>query len=226
MKRGEFEMKKKTEDNGNKLLSILIGVLFALVLGLIGYKCLFGTKTVEETVVKKDVDFSGVTSISELATVRSYYHNVATLEKQPDGWYQYGWGKVGYKKAWIEYTGTVELGIDFSKVQIDQPDDNNVVKVYVPEAKVLNINADEDSISDPIVETGTFTKVTTDDLSEMFTAAQTDMEESIETDSNMLQQAEIRAKELIKEFILNIGELQGETYTVKFVGLEEVNTNE
>lgn len=45
-----------------------------------------------------NVDFSGINKICELSTLRCYYHNVAELKKNPDGLFQYGWFKYGYKK--------------------------------------------------------------------------------------------------------------------------------
>ena len=83
------------------------------------------------------VEFSAVDKICELSTLRCYYHDVAEYEKQPDGLFQYGLFKYGYKKFWIEYDGIVELGIDVDKVQVNQPDENNIVYVYVPDARII-----------------------------------------------------------------------------------------
>ena len=64
--------------------------------------------------------------------------------------------KTGYKKIWIEYEGIVECGIDINKVTVSEPDKDNVVKITIPEAQVLSVNVDEDSISTPLTDKGFF----------------------------------------------------------------------
>ena len=46
-------------------------------------------------------DFSGVTSVCELATLKCYYHNVAKAETEASGIFA-KWLKTGYKKIWTE----------------------------------------------------------------------------------------------------------------------------
>lgn len=58
-------------------------------------------------------DFSGVTSVCELATLKCYYHNVAKAETEASGIFA-KWLKTGYKKIWTEYSGIIEYGIDIS----------------------------------------------------------------------------------------------------------------
>lgn len=105
---------------------------------------------------KKEADFSGINSVCELATLKCYYHNVAKAETEASGLFKkLG---IGYKKIWTEYSGIVELGIDVNKVSISKPDDNGVVKVTIPDAEILNVDLDEDSMSEPLTDTGFMTK--------------------------------------------------------------------
>ena len=94
-------------------------------------------------------DFSGVTSVCELATLKCYYHNVAKAETESSGIFA-KWLKTGYKKIWTEYSGIIEYGIDISQVTVSEPDKNGVVTVTMPDAQVLNVDVDEDSLGTPL----------------------------------------------------------------------------
>ena len=163
------------------------------------------------------VEFSAVDKICELSTLRCYYHDVAEYEKQPDGLFQYGLFKYGYKKFWIEYDGIVELGIDVDKVQVNQPDENNIVCVYVPDARIIDVNADKDTMSDPIVETGKFTSITTEEKTKAFSDAQKTMRENAESNNALLKQAKVNAMKLLEQYIVNVGLQMDQIYTVKWL---------
>lgn len=169
-------------------------------------------------------EFSSVDQICELATLRSYYHDVAGDEKQPDGLFKYGLFKYGYKKFWMEYDGIVELGIDANEVEVNSPNDDNIVYVYVPDAKILNVTADKESMSDPIVETGRFTSITIEEKTKAFSNAQKAMKENAESDKMLLNQAKSNAKILLKQYIVTAGQRIGKEYTVKW--LDEPLNNE
>lgn len=185
------------------LLSAIFTVLFVL-----------GKKQKEEPVI---VEFSAVDRICELATLRCYYHNVAEYEKEPDGLFKYGLFQYGYKKLWMEYDGIVEIGIDVNKVQVNQPDENGVVRIFVPEARVINVEADENSMSNPIWDTGEFTTITSEEKAKAFSAAQTTMRENAKNDDSKLAQARGNAKTLLKQYVIRVGEQIGQQYTVEWV---------
>lgn len=86
-------------------------------------------------------DIMQVRSICKLATVECYYHNVAKSEK-PAGTGIWHFGEKD-RQFWIEYTGTVKLGIDMSKVQMKV--NGTDVTVTIPEAEVQQVNVDDDS---------------------------------------------------------------------------------
>lgn len=130
-------------------------------------------------------EYSSVSSICELATLKSYYHNVVVYAKDPSiveriasNVLVFPFGeltKFGYKQYWLEYSGIVESGIDASLVRISDPDKDGVVKVYVPDAKVLNVYADETTLTTPLTEAGLFTSVSVEEKMEAFSAAQSAM---------------------------------------------------
>lgn len=166
-------------------------------------------------------EFSEVNRICELATLRCYYHNVAEYEKQPDGLFKYGLFKYGYKKMWMEYDGTVTVGIDVEKVQVKDTDENGVVRIYVPEAQILSVDADGEKMSDPITETGVFTEITSEEKAKAFSEAQKTMRKNAQSDVSIMKQARNNAKELLEQYIINVGENVGEEYKVEWMNKPE-----
>ena len=164
-------------------------------------------------------DFSGVTSVCELATLKCYYHNVAKAETEASGIFA-KWLKTGYKKIWTEYSGIIEYGIDISQVTVSEPDKNGVVTVTMPDAQVLNVDVDEDSLGTPLTDTGFLTSVTTEEKTTTLAGAQEAMEQQAKENTEMLSQAKARAKTLIVEYIKNVGESIGEEYTVEWKDAE------
>lgn len=164
-------------------------------------------------------DFSGVTSVCELATLKCYYHNVAKAETEASGIFA-KWLKIGYKKIWTEYSGIIEYGIDISQVTVSEPDKNGVVTVTMPDAQVLNVDVDEDSLGTPLTDTGFLTSVTTEEKTTTLAGAQEAMEQQAKENTEMLSQAKARAKTLIEEYIKNVGESIGEEYTVEWKDAE------
>ena len=164
-------------------------------------------------------DFSGVTSVCELATLKCYYHNVAKAETEASGIFA-KWLKTGYKKLWTEYSGIIEYGIDISQVTVSEPDKNGVVTVTMPDAQVLNVDVDEDSLGTPLTDTGFLTSVTTEEKTTTLAGAQEAMEQQAKENTEMLSQAKARAKTLIEEYIKNVGESIGEEYTVEWKDAE------
>ena len=164
-------------------------------------------------------DFSGVTSVCELATLKCYYHNAAKAETEASGIFA-KWLKTGYKKIWTEYSGIIEYGIDISQVTVSEPDKNGVVTVTMPDAQVLNVDVDEDSLGTPLTDTGFLTSVTTEEKTTTLAGAQEAMEQQAKENTEMLSQAKARAKTLIEEYIKNVGESIGEEYTVEWKDAE------
>lgn len=174
-------------------------------------------------------EYSSVSDICELATLRSYYHNVAMYERTPEGaekiindiltWPFNELLKTGYKQFWLEYSGIVEIGIDLKadRILINNPDDGGVVNVYVPDAKVLNVDADQSSFSEPITETGAFTTITGKEKSDAYAAAQQAMRQEAENDQVLLRRAKNNAKILLEHYIINLGKEMGVDYSINWV---------
>ena len=127
------------------------------------------------------------------------------------------WLGTGYKKIWTEYSGIVELGVDVSKVSVSKPSKDGVVKVTIPDAEILSVDLDEDSMGEPLTDTGLMTKITKEEETEALAEAQNHMEETAKENGNLLNQAKERAKSLIEGYVKNVGEQIGKEYTVEWV---------
>ena len=166
-------------------------------------------------------DFSGYKQVANLATLECSYHNVAVIENEGND-ILFGLANLDYAKAWFEYDGTVELGIDVNKVTVSDPDENGVVTVAIPQAEVLGEpDADESSFSDVYCDKGLLAKVTTVDQTEAYKAAQESMKANAASDQNLLNKARERAKTILEQYIKGVGEVNGESYSVKWVDAVE-----
>ena len=161
-----------------------------------------------------EAKFTQLGAISELATLRCYYHNVAKYVDGESNLFQFG-----YKKIWIEYAGIVTVGIDVSKVAASKPDQDGIVKVTIPKAEVLSIDFDENSISE-ITDTGVFASISAREKTDTFAYAQLDMEKTAKENSKILMQGQERAKTVIEKYIQKTGAALGKTYTVEWVEVE------
>lgn len=202
------------------LPSVIIGIIcFAIVIGVL----IIPVK--KKSPIKKDLsEYSSINAICELATLKSFYHNVAVYEEGPDTgasivntllWPFYT--KAGYKQFWVEYTGIVESGVDAGQIRISSPNAEGVVEVFLPEAKVLNIDADDKSLSNPITEEGMFAEISGEDQVKAYSAAQSSMRQEAENDTSMLTRARNNAKLLLERYIIDTGKMMGVDYSVRWI---------
>ena len=165
---------------------------------------------------KAEIELSKAQRIAELATLKAYYHDVIKVEKDKSGAI-FGLGDIGYKKMWVEYTGIVSMAVDVSKITISQPDENGVITVKMPKEVIVGeADIDEESISEPLIDKGWFTKITTEERKAALIDSQSKMLEKAKADKTMQKQARERAKLLLEEYIKNVGTALGKEYTVKW----------
>lgn len=168
---------------------------------------------------KKNADvkpsLSQVRNISDLATVKAYYHNVAKVEKKK------GQGLTHLfevdRKYWIEYTGVVKIGIKMSSITIDEKE--NVVTINMPRAEILSHhceNYNDDSIyknEDGFNEN----KIEDSEINEAIKKADEEMLEKVKNNQSLFNRAEDGAEKLIQNYIEQVGKISGKKYEVKFV---------
>lgn len=184
---------------------IIIGIIAILGVG-IGY--MYAPKR-----INKQPEISQVRAICNLATLKTYYHNVAKIEKGKDWIFQRD------RELWIEYTGIVTIGIDMSMVEMKV--EGNKVIVSLPKAKLLSIDIDEEKINE---DSYFYSKdnlvfknqITAEEQTQAINEAQTNMKSSVEENSQLLKMAQERSKALIEQYITQLGELSKTNYNIEW----------
>lgn len=149
-----------------------------------------------------------------LVTYEAYFHNVLETTKDSDSIFKKD------RKLFAEYTGTIKLGIDLSKVKIDVQGDT--INVLIPKAKIIGEpNVDEsDFKKEKFIESedGFLIKnpITGDDISKAFDDAQSEMKKSAESDEQLLSTAQTRAKIIIEESINQFAGISSKDYTINW----------
>lgn len=173
------------------------------------------------TQAQAEPDFSDVKEVAKLSALECYYHNVVKYSRASDG---YLFNLIdNQRNLWFEYDGIVEMGLNVEKVSISNPDENGVVTITIPEVEILgHPDIDTDSMTDPIEINGWqwFNHVSADEKKQAITDAQNDLLEVAQNDVGAKAQATQRAKDILEQYVKNIGEAIGKTYTVKWMQAE------
>ncbi len=144
-----------------------------------------------------------IQTMGELVTMEAYFHNVAKLEKDKDKGIKSLLQKE--RKLWIDYTGIVKLGVDMTRVKISVKG-NNQIDVFIPKAKIIG----EPDIDDKEFNTNSFiesedglisNKLTMEDSRDAMALAQEEIIKKVNSDTNLLKKAQLRAKNLVEEYI-------------------------
>jgi hypothetical protein len=153
-----------------------------------------------------------------LVTYEAYYHNVIEYTKKHDSGLLHTFEKD--RKLFVEYSGTIKLGIDLSKVKIEL--NGNEINVSIPKAKIIgDPNVDNDDFdANKFIESedGLFKNpITADDSTEAFNEAQENMKKDAENDEALLLIAQKRAKIILEENINQLGGFSEKKYTINWI---------
>lgn len=200
-----------------KLKQIMAGILVSALI-MLGTACNASTPTEQAPDVQPSI--SQVRSICDLSVMECYYHNVAKFyQKDSEG--VLFWKKD--KKFWVEYSGTVKVGIDASKVSMEI--DNGTVTITIPEAKVLDSKVDSSSLTkDSYIVAKDSASITADDEIEALKVAQEEMKQAASENTALLAMAQQRAQQLLQDYVVNIGNAVGKNYTIKWNYLDSAST--
>jgi hypothetical protein len=172
---------------------------------------------------KSEPQFSKLETIFELATTKSKFHLVERAENSAGKDPLSSLLKIGYKKYWVECDATVELGVDFSKVKVHTPDNNDTISIDIPNAEVIGKPiVDPESFSFPLTDIGFLTKLSDKDKKTTNDTAIKDLMKKFDdgTNQKLLNQAKTRAMFLVENYIINIGKQIGKSYHVEWNDVE------
>ena len=182
------------------VILMLVGVL---LLGSCGFK----EAAVEEPVVEFSFSETQLQSMCKLATLRCFVNNVAKTKLE---------GNFIQRDStlWIEYSGTVDIGIDFSKVTLEVDGDKLIITM--PDAEVLSVNdpeLTEDSYF--LSEQGILSaKITAEDEKTALQTAQENMKTTVNESTQLLATAKARAQILIENYIHQMDKLAGTSHEI------------
>ena len=187
--------------------------IIALLIALVGTLLLLngcGKEIVElneDPEIEFSVSESQLQSICKLATLKCYFNNVAKTTLV---------GNILQKdsKLWIEYSGIVNMGVDFSKVKLEIDGDKLIITM--PDAEILDIRDPEiDDDSYYFSEKGIFSvKITAEDERDAFIEAQKNMRQIANESKSLLQTAKMRAQMLVENYVNQMDELAGTKHTI------------
>ena len=209
--------KDKIEKKENRIVKIITNIphkKYILIVILVLIVVFFPARKPE---ILTNHNYSKIQKICDLAMVDAYYHSVASKEVDAT---KVGkiFGDAGYKKYWIEYDSSIQFGIDAKKVKIKKSLFSNKVKVYIPDAVVLNRPViDSTTTSKPITDKGFLTTIDTAEKTEAISNEQEELYKKACKDTELLDLAKERAKSFFKNYIEGIGKESGTNYEVVFV---------
>lgn len=159
-------------------------------------------------------------AICQLAVLECEYHNLAKFEQKDAS--KFLW-MTKDKRFWVEYSATTVLGIDVNQVSMELQGD--VVKVTLPKAQVLDCKVNGDSLSkDSYIVDKASAPVTAEDEVYAFQEAQDGLQKTVEADGDMLNLAQTRVEDLLRNYVNSLAKATGTEYQVEFHYIEEDET--
>lgn len=213
--RGRFNMSSEGKDSKTRKKSIkklwkkhelriilaIIIVILAIVL-FIGFKI---KKTLEpaghEVTTVSKASLEKVLDISELSTLDYNYNAIATVYEDDNTTVKY----------YVAYEGTVNAGIDFSKIEVSEPDEEKHITITLPEIEIQNTNVDMGSL-DYIFIKSKYNKETVSQ--EAYLASQKDLESRANDTVELEQMAKDNAVASVQALIQPWLDQLDEGYTV------------
>ncbi len=183
----------------------------------------FGTSGCAKQPVVLKPEIEAIRSISKLSTIQAYFHNVAQSTKTAGTGFMH-WGEVD-RTYWVEYTGIVTYGIEFSKLEVNE--ENGVYTITIPSAQVQNVKIERDSLTEDsvIYSNDSFwnsNPITDKDQVKALDDAQKQMELDAWQNEMMMHSAQSRAGELISSYISSIAQASGTPYEARIVYADNV----
>ena len=180
---------------------LAVGVVIMLLMGL---KSVFFTES--------NITKLGFEDIGELATQVAYCTEVNVTEASQELWGV----KIPFtqSKYIYSYGVTVKAGINFQEIQWEQDKKNRVIRVELPEVKILSCEIDPESFKLYHEAESIFRQITLEENNEAMIGLK-DSAEKNAVANGLLINAEENAKEILKGFFGQV--FDREEYHIEFV---------
>ena len=189
-----------------KKVVFLISIIFISI-------CLTGCGKSESEQLAENIKKMELTG--NLVTYEAYYHNIIEYKTKAGTGITHWFEKD--RMLFAEYTGTIKLGVDLSKVDIDVK--GNEIIVSLPQATVIgepSVDKNDFNANNFIESKDGINKnpLTIEDSTAAYKQAQQNMKDSAVNDNELLSLARDRAKVLIAENIKQFSNLSEDKYTI------------
>jgi hypothetical protein len=198
----EKESKIRRKHKLRIIIAIII-VILAIALSLLmeyNIKTRLESAGHKVTTVSK-ASLEKVLDISELSTLDYNYNAIATVYEDDNTTVKY----------YVAYEGTVEAGIDFSKIEVSEPDEEKHITITLPEIEIQNTNVDMGSL-DYIFVNSKYNKETVSQ--EAYLTSENDLESRANDTVELNQMAKDNAITSVQALIQPWLEQLDEGYTV------------
>lgn len=189
--------------------------IWKIVVIVIAFLCITGCNKNNEKLIAENLEKIDLTG--DLVTYEAYYHNVVEYEQEKGTGITHILEKD--RKLFIEYTGTIKLGIDMSKVEVKVK--GKEIDVYIPKAKIIGEpNIDKDTFKkENFIQSKegiNKNKITADDSEAAFRKAQENIKKEAMENDKILALAQKRAKVILENNIKAVINLNSSQYEINW----------
>ena len=189
--------------------------IWKIVVIVIAFLCITGCNKNNEKLIAENLEKIDLTG--DLVTYEAYYHNVVEYEQEKGTGITHILEKD--RKMFIEYTGTIKLGIDMSKVEVKVK--GKEIDVYIPKAKIIGEpNIDKDTFKkENFIQSKegiNKNKITADDSEAAFRKAQENIKKEAMENDKILALAQKRAKVILENNIKAVINLNSSQYEINW----------
>ena len=160
-------------------------------------------------VAPMEPEIDQIKSICEMAVMECHLHNVVKYHVDDATKFLF-WTRD--KDLWMEYDATVKLGIDMSLVDMEVK--RSKVTITLPDAVIQSYTVEQDSMNFYTAKKSA--KITADDTLIALSDAKEDLYNEVSNNKDLLKSAQDRAKNILEDYINNIGNLIGKQYTIQW----------
>ena len=198
--------KKISELGRNMLISVVLLTLFGIAL-------LFHFLLKPDNSKNEEYWFN-IEMVEELTTAKCKYHVVTIHEKEGS------FLGLEDQYAWFEYDVEVNAGINMDQVKIEEPTKDGVVKIHLPPSTIQSTNEIKGSKKNPVRDLGLLAELTVEKEDSIIRKA-TEKLKNEKQMKEVLRAARDNAKNVLEQYVKEIGKQMGKTYKVEWVEVLE-----
>ena len=146
----------------------------------------------------------------DLRVLKYHYNSICTVRENH------------HRVYYINYEGTVDLGIDSREISFDEDDENRIITIKLPDVQIIQSYVDTASLRFIFIDDSYDTP---ENGAEALSLCQEDLIRKTGDDQNMLNMARTSCRQVVEAMLVPFVELYypDYTYIIEFRGLSEVD---